>query len=383
MNGHGSDMRLVWAGPLQPDRSLLQGSAPHPATMRWQRTYIGGLREAGVRVHWVGHDPHRTWPWGPALVSHRADDVDVDATAVPHANIPYARLPSLRWAYRRRLVAAVEACQAQAIVTYNADPWSSAAADAAETCGVPWVPIVLDFDDPRPDGWAAFRRAVARAAGVAFVSHWAFLHAPCREKMLIRGAVLPRSSAPVSPRSARGGRTILYAGARARHAGVDRLIASMGLLQTPDVRLIMTGQGKGYDREIAGATAADDRITDLGMVTEDELCRLAAAADVLVNPRPISAENSCMNFPSKILDYLSHGRPIVSTRSVGLGPDYDDVMVFTEGDEPRHLAAAIDAVLAWPADERAAAAKRCRIFVQRHSPLEAGKELASWLRART
>lgn len=370
-------LRLVWAGPLQGERSLLHGTAPHPATMRWQRMYIGGLRQAGVRTHWIGHDPHRTWPWGPLFARGGETEIDVDAAVVPYANVPMMRTRSLTHGYVRRVVKAVRSIRATALVTYNVGPWIAAAAAAATREGVPWIPIVLDFHDPVRDDWASFRAATAGAAGVAFVSHWAFEHAPVERRFLLPPAIAPRdlgASSVAAPR-----RTILYAGARSRAGGVDRLIAAMALLRTPDVQLVMTGQGRGYDRDIARMTVDSDRVTDLGMVTESELERLAVSADVLVNPRPVGSDDSCMNFPSKVLDYMSYGRPIVSTRAPGLGPAFDDVLVFSEGDEPRQLAEAIDRVLGWSPAERTRFAARCGSFAERSSATAASREFRKWL----
>jgi glycosyltransferase involved in cell wall biosynthesis len=127
-------------------------------------------------------------------------------------------------------------------------------------------------------------------------------------------------------------------------------------------------------------TAESDRVTDLGMVTEGELERLAFSADVLVNPRPVRSDDSCMNFPSKVLDYMSYGRPIVSTRAPGLGPTFDDLLVFSEGDEPGKLAQAIDRVLGWSPAEQTRFAERCRHFAERSSPIMAAQSFACWLR---
>lgn len=370
-------LRLVWAGPLQAEESLLHGSAPHPATMRWQHTYVGGLRECGAFINWIGHDPHRVWPWGPAALTADVSAFGPDDTPLPYLNLPFVRRRSLITSYRQAIVRAIVEHRAHALVSYNAEPWM---AGAAAEGGVPWIPIILDFEDPRPDDWASFRAATAGATATAFVSHWAFENAPIERKHLLLPAVVARETVAAPPRESRN-RVILYAGSRSRAGGVDRLMAAVDLLKTPAVEFVLTGQGKGRDPSLAGITARSSRIRDLGMVAENELQRLALAADVLVNPRPVLAEHSCMNFPSKVLDYISYGRPIVSTRAAGLGPAFDDVLVYTEGDDPSHLARAIDEVLQWSQAEVAACAERCRRFTQQSSPATAAGRFVEWIGA--
>ncbi len=357
---------------------MLGGTAPHPATIRWQTTYVDALLKAGAIVTWIGHQPHRTWPWGPMWV-----DATDDATLKRHRSVPYLnvspfRTQSLNKGYRQRVRKAAREIEADALVTYNADPWSRSAAQAAAEEGVPWFPIILDFLDPGPDDWGALKATVSGARGVAFVSAWAFEHAPLRHKFLLPGAVVQRATSR-EPQQRGKERIILYAGSRAAAGGVDRLLEAFSLLQTPNVRLIMTGPGRGYHKDLWEQTQKLSGVSDLGVVSESELEALARRADVLVNPRPISSHHSCMNFPSKLLDYLSYGRPIVSTRAVGLGPCYDEGLVFSESDEPRHIAAAIDHVLGLDDADTARAIGRAVALAERLSPEAAGNAFASWL----
>jgi glycosyltransferase involved in cell wall biosynthesis len=87
-----------------------------------------------------------------------------------------------------------------------------------------------------------------------------------------------------------------------------------------------------------------------------------------------------MNFPSKVLDYMSYGRPIVSTQAPGLGPAFDDVLVFSEGDEPQQLAQAIDRVLGWSPSECTQFADLCRHFAERSSQVAASRDFGRWVR---
>lgn len=376
-------MKILWAGPLQSSQAMIRSTAPHPATMRWQRMFIGGLREAGHHVRWIGHEPHRTWPWGPLRVS-ASRHADIPATApegtqVHYTNVSRLRNRSLRAGYRRATLAAIRAARPDVVVTYNADPWMQGVADAAAAESIPWVPLILDCShDPLSDGWSAFKRATALAQGVAFISHWAFTHAPGDRKFLLAGAVVPRTAGPLQ-RTQTNSPTILYAGSHSRAGGIDRLIRALPLLKTAGVRLLITGQGKGLDPEITRACETTPNVQDLGMVTDDHLAQLAAAANVLVNPRPVNFEANRTNFPSKLLDYLSHIRPIVSTRTDGIGPGYDDLVRFTASDEPADIAAAIDDVLAMDDHERDQWMHRVAAAVSRMTPQLAAEEFTGWL----
>lgn len=373
-------MKIIWAGPVQPPAAMLVSNAPHPATMRWQRTCLSGLREAGADVRWIGHCPHRTWPWGPLCVeatcAEQLAGFDRQARDVAYFNLVRWRDASLRSAYRKAVARQIASERPDVVISYNTDPSMQGAADAAVAAGIPWVAIVLDFSDPRPDDWAKFKKATGRAAGVAFVSDWAARNAPVALRHLIKGAVSRRT--PLAPLPTPECRTIVFSGSRTRATGIDRLLAALSLMRSRHVRLVMTGHGRN-DFPASNPPPAGIEVIDMGMLPEADLERIAGTAAVLVNPRPVESDDSCMNFPSKVLDYLSYERPIVSTRAPGIGPEYGAVLVFADSDSPASLAAAIDEVLEWTPTAYAEAVSRIRAFNASYTPASSAACFIEWL----
>ena len=243
---------------------------------------------------------------------------------------------------------------------------------------VAWVPMILECLNPLLDGWRKFRRDTNRAAAVAFISHWAFTHAPGDHKYLLSGAVASRPAGPAC-RDKNRAPLILYAGAHSRAGGIDRLVAALPRLKTAGARLVITGQGKGLDPDITRACETTPGVEDLGMVPEARLAELGSAADVLVNPRPIDFEDNRTNFPSKILDYLSYKRPIVSTRTDGVGPGYDELVRFTASDDPSDIATAIDDVLRMDDLARNEWMQRIAAAVDQMTPRRAAADFIEWL----
>jgi hypothetical protein len=373
-------VKIIWAGPVQPPAAMLASNAPHPSTMRWQRTFLDGLREVGADVRWIGHSPYRTWPWGPLCVAATPAEqlarFDRQARDVSYLNIVRCRDASLRRAYRKEIARQIAVERPDVVVSYNTDPSMQGAADAAVAAGIPWAPVVLDFDDPRHDNWGKFTQATVRAAGVAFVSDWAGRHAPVARRHVIKGAV-SRRTPRVSPPSS-DVRTILFSGSRTRATGIDRLLAALPFMRSRRVRLVMTGHGRNYFPSSTPRPAGIE-VIDRGMLPEVELERISEAAAVMVNPRPIDSNDSCMSFPSKVLDYLSYERPIVSTRAPGIGPEYDAVLVFAESDSPASLAAAIDEVLEWTPACYAETVSRIRVFNASSTPEASAACFIEWL----
>jgi glycosyltransferase involved in cell wall biosynthesis len=103
-------------------------------------------------------------------------------------------------------------------------------------------------------------------------------------------------------------------------------------------------------------------------------------ATLFVNPRPSSIADNRMNFPSKILEYLSYAKPVVSTWTPGLSPEYEGVLVVVEQETPECMARKIEEVLSWDAEKHSAWSERITAFVTGRKlwDLQAGS-LLRWL----
>lgn len=108
-------------------------------------------------------------------------------------------------------------------------------------------------------------------------------------------------------------RTILYAGGLTSAYGVDALIHAVQSIHSPRIRLVLYGRG---DQQgiITNLASQDERFHYGGFVGDDELVPALLAADVLVNPRPAGKLFAVLSFPSKLIEYLATGRPVLSTK---------------------------------------------------------------------
>jgi glycosyltransferase involved in cell wall biosynthesis len=247
---------------------------------------------------------------------------------------------------------------ADLIASYNVwMPVAQACRLASRQLGVPWVPVILDYDRTTSD-WSDFTASIAGAAGVVFVSHWAFHHAPAHRKLHLDAGVghVP-TAAPPPNRS----RMLLYTGALHRWGGVETLLDALPLVRTPGARLTIVG--RGGSAELHNKLKCTPSVQYLGGVDEATLARLTAEAEVLLNPRPSGVVGNEMNFPSKLLHYLSSLKPVATTLTPGVAPEYRDVVIPTEDDSPASFAAAIDQALALNDSEKLDLACRIQGFL--------------------
>jgi glycosyltransferase involved in cell wall biosynthesis len=118
----------------------------------------------------------------------------------------------------------------------------------------------------------------------------------------------------------------------------------------------------------------------LGFVSEEKLISLSRQADIFVNPRPSSIPGNERNFPSKILEYLTFGKPVVSTWTPGLAPEYRDVLIVPDEENPQCLAQTIDRVFAWESQDLENNFFRTKLFLETTRTWELqARRLLEWL----
>jgi glycosyltransferase involved in cell wall biosynthesis len=114
---------------------------------------------------------------------------------------------------------------------------------------------------------------------------------------------------------------ILYAGALKSEYGIELLLKAFSKIESPLFRLWILGKGDNAD-EIQLASKTDQRILFMGYRPPHEANDLLHKATVLINPRPSHQSFTHFSFPSKIIQYMASGRPVISTRLPGIPEDY-------------------------------------------------------------
>lgn len=126
-------------------------------------------------------------------------------------------------------------------------------------------------------------------------------------------------------------RDILYCGGLEEAYGLGYLCEAFMRLEEPDLRLIIYGDGpfKGKIQEYA---KADSRIDFPGVAQNATIVEAERRATILVNPRFSGAEYTLYTFPSKNIEYMVSGTPMLTTKLPRIPADYYP-FIFTFDDE--------------------------------------------------
>ena len=125
--------------------------------------------------------------------------------------------------------------------------------------------------------------------------------------------------------------TVLYAGALRRQYGLENLVRGFQALERTDARLEIYGDGD-YAPEIRKAALQDPRISYGGTLPNDEIVAREMRAWLLINPRPARQEFTQYSFPSKNMEYMVSGTPVLTTPLPGMPADYYNFVSIIDGD---------------------------------------------------
>lgn len=143
---------------------------------------------------------------------------------------------------------------------------------------------------------------------------------------------------------------ICYTGKLEKKFGILTLLEAFSKIDDPTIRLVICGSGEA-EADIRAYAKKDGRVDFVGQVSSQRAMEYTQQATVLVNPRPNNSEYTKYSFPSKTIEYLATGNPVVAYMLDGMPEQYRDFIFPVTGDSPTDLADALRAALAAPVDE--------------------------------
>lgn len=158
----------------------------------------------------------------------------------------------------------------------------------------------------------------------------------------------------VKPDAGKSEYRVMYSGLLSKVTGVDKLIDVMDQVmdQRNDLRLVISGKGD-LESLILEKQRTRPWLDYLGHLQYQQYIDELKKADLLVNPRNMELPENTNNFPSKILDYLASGVPILSTRFSGWEKFEKEIVFFQISEWSAYLAN-------WKPNDRSGEANRTK-----------------------
>lgn len=152
----------------------------------------------------------------------------------------------------------------------------------------------------------------------------------------------------------------IYAGGLYEKYGVKNLIEAFKLIKKDDIRLHIYGSGEleNYLNEIN-----DNRIKYFEVIENEKVVMEELKATLLINPRFSNEEYTKYSFPSKNMEYMSTGTPILTTKLPGMPKEYYKYVYLFEDESIEGMKEKIEEILDKDVNELYQKGQKARKFV--------------------
>ena len=178
-----------------------------------------------------------------------------------------------------------------------------------------------------------------------------------------------------------GKKVILYAGSLKKIYGIANLVNGFIQADIPDSELRIYGNGDFKD-ELMELCAKYPSVKYLGLRKNSEIVTEEQKASLLVNPRPTAPEYTKYSFPSKNMEYMVSGTPVLTTKLPGMPEEYKGYVYLIEEDTAQGVCDALKKIFSLTREERISDGVRARAFVLKNkSNVVQAKKILDFLRA--
>lgn len=173
--------------------------------------------------------------------------------------------------------------------------------------------------------------------------------------------------------------SITYTGTLDREFGVLNLIRNFLAVAKEDWVLNIAGGGNAKE-EIETVALKDNRVHYYGILTNMETKALQRSSKILINPRRSDEEFTKYSFPSKTMEYLKAGRPVIMHMLPGIPSEYNNYLTYFENTTDEAFQKGLLAIMAKTNEELNEIGKSGKLFVEREkSSAVQGRKISDFL----
>lgn len=139
-------------------------------------------------------------------------------------------------------------------------------------------------------------------------------------------------------------KTIMYAGGIVSRYGVFDLIEAFHRLKDPDIRLLLCGPCPEMDK-LNKYLIQDNRISYKGLLPTNQVRLLQKQVSLLVNPRHSTEEFTKYSFPSKTIEYMASGTPVLMSPLPSMPDEYKEYLYLFDDESIDGMKTKLEATL--------------------------------------
>jgi len=352
---------------------------PHPAPQKYHSLMVKGLVANKQNVTCLvslpvtkrSHPKHKWWRWKDEM------EGNVHYVYMPFYNHPVPKLLGFKiFAFFYTLIWSLRTSGKKVMICDVLNPHAFASMRACKLTGVKSVGIVTDipgymnFDKKKVslieklEQQHAIRNLRRMSALIPLTDAMCDIINPQRKKTytVIEGMVDSRMKNFEPIPFGDNKRHITYTGSLNEAFGIRMLIEGFMLLKQKDIVLDIYGAGQ-VEKDMNNYMKRDERIRFHGMVSVEEAVKAQLSSYLLVNPRPTTEDFTKYSFPSKNMEYMVTGVPLLTAVLPGMPVEYHPNVFLFEDETVTGLSHKLNEILNMPEEIVKARGRQGKMFV--------------------
>ncbi len=155
-----------------------------------------------------------------------------------------------------------------------------------------------------------------------------------------------------------------YAGTLRKVYGIENLVRGFIKADISNTELHIYGEGD-FRKELEKLAEEYDSVKYMGIAPNKVIVENELKATLLVNPRPTDADFTKYSFPSKNMEYMASGTPVLTTCLPGMPKEYNDYVFLLKEETADGVADALREIFKYSPEELHAKGLAAKEFVMK------------------
>lgn len=172
---------------------------------------------------------------------------------------------------------------------------------------------------------------------------------------------------------------IVYTGSLEKKYGIKNIVD--GFLSSRSDNMILELYGRGdFENELAKITKQNHNVIYKGFIPNNEILKIQRDADFLINARSSMEEFVKYSFPSKTLEYMLSGTPLITTMLPGIPDDYKDYVIVLDDNAPSTIKKTIKNIQNLSKNEVECLGKKAKLFALTKNYQNQGQKVVDFIK---
>lgn len=351
-------MSIIFVGSTVDRETLKNLPDASVAGNKMELGFVKGFVENGVHTLALSVEAHGMWKFNrkPIVVKKKyLKDEAVEIETIAYINLPFIKQVTVMYNLRRRLKQLLKTDEYKnaALFVYNTmSIFASPVLHVSKKKKLISVGVIADLPIRAPKN--LIRRiedkrqqdAIKEFTGlIPLTQYIAQDFATGVPYCVVEAGCNPQDyTEELKTKKISGEKNIVFSGTLNELSGIELMIDAMAHVQDKKICLHIYGDGP-LKQSVINSVSSRENIFYQGRVSNDQMIEIQKNADLLVCPRKSDDFTTRYTFPSKVLEYICSGTPVLSNRLAGIPEEYENYINYTASESDLDWAEALERIL--------------------------------------